>query len=193
VQDDLAELEDDRRRGRVHERGEDGHLDDGPVALRNADEARHVGMVEITHGHAEDGGHLLGIRRERSGRFAARPHDDRRDDVTGARAVIVEHAEDGALLERKAELLVQLAQGRGFRRLAGVDAAARQRPLARVGAQPRRAPGEQEARAALVVGHEHEGDRRQPAAVGGDGAALEAEQVRAGARPQRIVEDLAGQ
>src|SRR5882672_3955358 len=46
VADNLTHLVDDGGRGRVDEAAEDGELDDRPVGLRNADEARHAGSVE---------------------------------------------------------------------------------------------------------------------------------------------------
>ena len=64
-----------------------------------------------------------------------------------------------------AQLLVQLAQRRLLDRLAGIDPAARQRPLPAMGAQLRRALGEQEGRLARHVGLDHD-DR--------DGGALQA-------------------
>ena len=54
-----------------------------------------------------------------------------------------------------AQLLVHLAQRRLLDGLAGIDAAAGQRPLPAMGAQARRALGQQERRLAAGVGLDH--------------------------------------
>jgi hypothetical protein len=85
----------------------------------------------------------------------AAPHDHRRDQVAGARRIVVERPEDLGRVTLKPDLLGQFAQrGRG-RRLAGIDAPARQRPLAAMRTQARDAAGKDErgfARAVRGVG-----------------------------------------
>src|SRR5262245_19974052 len=111
----LAHLVDEGRGGCVDEGAQDGELDDRPIALGNADEARHIGGVQGLQGdlvHARD---LRGIGNERPG--SGRPEDDRSDHEAGARRIVVEDAEDGLLVEAKPQLLVQLAQGRRVRAL----------------------------------------------------------------------------
>src|SRR6266851_4421760 len=91
VRHDLAHLVDDGGGRRVDEAAEKRHLDDGPVALRDADEARHVGGVEgfeRDQVHARD---FRGVRRERAGVLG--PEDDRRDHESRACWVVVEEPE----------------------------------------------------------------------------------------------------
>src|ERR1700687_2262970 len=147
VRHDLAHLVDDGRGGRVNEAAQKRDLDDVSVALRDADEARHVGSVEVFERdqvHARDFGR---VRRERAGIIG--PEDDRRDDEPRARRVVVEKPEQLLSAELETDFFIQLAKRRRFRALARVHPPARQRPLPRVGAQGRRALGQQEAAAPL--------------------------------------------
>jgi hypothetical protein len=64
----------------------------------------------------------------------ATPEHHRRDDVPRTRGVVVEEAEHLHIGAVDAELLPGLAARRVHRRFAGIDPAAGQRPLARVGA-----------------------------------------------------------
>jgi hypothetical protein len=86
------------------------------------------------------------------------------------------------------DLLRELAKGRRLGGLAGVDAAARQRPLPAVSAQLRHASGQEQARAAVLVRHEHDGHRGRAPALQRRAATLEAGEVRARPREQRVVE-----
>jgi hypothetical protein len=72
------------------------------------------------------------------------PHHDRRDQVARARRIIVERAQHIVDRGEHAQLLVQLAQRGVPDGLAGIDPAARQCPLAAMGAQLGRALGQQE-------------------------------------------------
>src|SRR5262249_30256474 len=150
VRDDLAHLVDDGGGWCGDEAAETRQLDDGPVAVRNADEARHPGGVEgfeRDQVHARD---FRGVRRKRAGIVG--PEDDGRDDESRARRVVVEEPEQLVAAELEPKLLVELAERRDFRALARVHPAARKRPLPRVGAERRRALGEEEAAAPLGVG-----------------------------------------
>src|SRR6266496_93442 len=149
VRHDLAHLVDDRGCGRVDEAAEKRHLDDGPVALRDADEARHVGGVEgfeRDQVHARD---FRGIWRKRAG--VVGPEDDGSDHESGARRIVVEEPEQLVAGELEPKLLVELPKRGGFRALTRIHPAPRQRPLARVGAQGRRALGEEKAAALLGI------------------------------------------
>src|SRR6266480_4900125 len=171
VDDDLAQLIDDGGRRRVHERREDRHLDDGPVALGNRHEPRHVRPVEVGERHPVDARDLLGVRPELD--VVTAPDDDRGDDEARARRIIVEQSEHRRRGAREAHLLLELAERGPLDALARVDAAPRQRPLARVGAEPRRPAREEEAGAPGLVGDQDDGDGGRPPAVGGDRPALE--------------------
>src|SRR5216684_2265236 len=72
--------------------------------------------------------------------------------------------------------------------LAHVDPAAGQRPLAGVGAQRRRTPGQEKARASFVVGEEHHRHRGRAAPVRGDRLPLESGEVLLNPRLQPVVE-----
>src|SRR6185436_3608100 len=80
------------------------------------------------------------------------------DDVPGARLVVVEIPENVLARGGETDLLAELAERRGDRVLAGIDAAAGQRPLPRVRPQLRGATGEQEARGTVGVGDGCHGD-----------------------------------
>src|SRR6266478_2517353 len=173
VRHDLAHLVDDGGGGRVDEAAEKRHLDDGPVALRDADEARHVGGVEVFERdqvHARD---FRRVRRERAGVIG--PEDDGRDHESRARRVVVEEPEQLVAAELEPELFVELAERRDFRGLPRVHPPTRQRPLPCMGAQGRRALGQQEAATPLGVGKQDQGhggglaplERRGPPVEGG--------------------------
>ena len=87
-----------------------------------------------------------------------------------------------------AQLLVQLAQRGLLDRLAGIDPAARQRPLPAMRAQARRALGEQERRLARRVGFDHDdgdGGALQPAGIGAAAQLEAAQAIGDGARARR--------
>ena len=88
--------------------------------------------------------HLIGV----GGRLGlgAGPEDERRDHITRPGRIVVESAEEVEVTQ--SDLLLDLAPSSFLRRLALVDAAARERPLARVGAHPLRSAGQDEGRAA---------------------------------------------
>ena len=180
MDDDLAHLIEHGRRRRVHQRGEQRHLDDGPVALGDRDQARDVGAIEVGERHPMDARDLGGIRDERRARTA--PDDHGGDDEARARAVVVEQPEDRGLVALEPDLFPELAERRALGALARVDPASGQRPLSRVGAERCSATGQEEARASLVVVQQHEGDRRRAAAVARERPPLEGGEV--GARPR---------
>ena len=72
----------------------------------------------------------------------------------------------------QSHFLGELAERAVDRRLAGLDPAARQRPLARVRAETRGAPGEQKTGGVVGVGDQRHRDRRVPPAVERYGEAL---------------------
>src|ERR1043166_3070013 len=133
VQHDLAELVEHRGGRRVDQRAQQRHLDHRPLALRDRDQDRHLGPVQVVERHPVHARHLVGV--ERGLRRALAPHDDRRDDEARARRIVVEPPQHHVAVERHAELLVQLAQRGGLRTLPGLEPAAGQRPLPRVRAQ----------------------------------------------------------
>src|SRR5512144_879370 len=149
VDDHLAHLVDDGRGGRVDQGAQQRELDHRAIALRDADQARDVRALEVLERHPEDLGHLGRVRDELA--HEAAPHHHRGDDEAGARAVVVQRAQHGALVEDEADLLLQLAQRRPLRGLARVEAAARQGPLAGVLAQRRGPAGDEEAGAPFPV------------------------------------------
>src|SRR5207253_9315770 len=140
MDDDLAHLIEHGRRRRVHQRGEQRHLDDGPVALGDRDQARDVGAIEVGERHPMDARDLGGIRDERRARTA--PDDHGGDDEARARAVVVEQPEDRGLVALEPDLLPELAERRALGALARVDPASGQRPLSRVGAERCSATGQ---------------------------------------------------
>src|SRR5262245_3038300 len=186
VHDDLAHLIDDGRRRRVDQGPEDGQLDHRPVALRDRDEPRHLRGVEVVERHTVNARHLIRIRAQHH--VAVRPDDDRRDHVARACRIVVEESEHCAVVEREADLLAQLPQRGAHRRLAGIDATTGQRPLPRVRPERRRAPGQQEARAAVVVRQQHRRHRGGPVPVHVGGPPLERGQVGDSPLAQRLVE-----
>src|SRR5262245_1079600 len=182
----LAHLVNEGGGGCVDEGAQDGELDHRPIALGNADEARHIGGVQSLQGdlvHARD---LRGIRGERPG--SGRPEDDRSDHEAGARRIVVEDAEDGLLVEAEPQLLMQLAQGRRVRALPRVDAAAGERPLPGVSAQGGRALGKEEAAAPFLVGEKDQRHRRGLPSVHLEGSPFEGGEVLARPGKQRLVE-----
>src|SRR5215813_1155370 len=118
----LAHLVDDGGGGSVDEGAQDGELDHRPIALGNADEARHVRRVQGLERNVVHARNLRGIRGERAGRL--RPEDDGRDDEAGTRRIVVEDAEGRLLTKAESHLLAELAQRRRARALPRVDAAA---------------------------------------------------------------------
>ena len=84
---------------------------------------------------------------------AAAPHHDRRDDVAGARRVVVEQTEHGVRADQDTQLLVELAQRRVDHRLALVDATTGKRPLRGVAVEPCGPPAQQERGPAADVDH----------------------------------------
>src|SRR5258705_2973215 len=155
VDDHLAHLVEHGRGRRVDQGAEQGKLDHRPVALRDADEARHVRPFQIGEGHVVDLGHLRRVRHELV--VGLGPHDHRGDDEARPGAVVVEHAEHGALVERQAHLFLQFAQRRALRGLARVEAAARQRPLTTMFTKRRGPPADEAAGAAVRVRPQHLG------------------------------------
>jgi hypothetical protein len=122
-------------------------------------EHRRVGAQELVHRDAVDALHLVQVRRHLARRTGPQQH--RRNDITRARDEVVEAPKHIVQAELQAHLFDQLAQGRLFGRLAGVDAPARQRPLAGMAAQPVRA-ARQHQRGACAPGRRC----RQPGQVG---------------------------
>ena len=112
----------------------------------------------------------------------ARPGPDhhRRDREAGAGDVVVEAAEHGAGVEHEPDLLGQLAQGRLFRRLAGIDATAGQGPLAGMVAQVRGAPGQDQRGLAAPARGVGEALEVRPFAFFGDGHGHRGDAVRSG-------------
>src|SRR5262245_38641933 len=134
VHDHLTHLVDHRRGRRVNERRQDRQLDDGPIALGDGDQDRHLRSLEIVERHVIHVLHLVRVRRQRAGPFT--PHHDGRDDEPRARRIVVQHPEHRGGLQRQPDFFLQLAQGRRLRALPGIDAPAGERPLPRVGPQP---------------------------------------------------------
>jgi len=187
VEDHLTHLVDDGGSGRVDQRAEERELDHGPLALRDVDEARYAGPVEIGERHPVESRDLGGVGRQLA-RLAA-PHDDRRDDEARARRVVVQQPEDGFGAERETGLFPELASNGRLRTLPRVDPAAGQRPLARVRSQRLRPACHEKARLPAVVRQEDHGHRRRPAAGERDGAALERREMCACPRPEGVVEE----
>jgi len=94
-------------------------------------------------------GHLLGIGKKRL--CLRGPYHDRRDQIAGARRIVVEHAEDVVCVEAEPEFLLNLAQRCRDGVLAFLAAPARQRVLTFVGAQVAPAPRQHESRLARSV------------------------------------------
>ena len=84
---------------------------------------------------------------------AAAPEHHRRDHVARAGGVVVEQPEDGAVAQRHAQLLVQLAPGSVDGVFALVEPTAGQRPLRRVRVEPGRPAAQHERGVAGHVGH----------------------------------------
>src|SRR6266700_3833320 len=152
----FAELVDQRRRGRVDELAGVTKPDHAPRAFGNGGEVERVGPFDIAKRDAVYRGDFFRVRRDCSTRV--RPHHDRRDEIAGARGIIVEQTQNIRFAEFKAEFLVQLAQRRRDLCLALVAAPARQCPLTAVSAQPRSAQGQQHSRSARRIAGERDGD-----------------------------------
>jgi hypothetical protein len=118
----------------------------------------------------------------------AAPRNDRCDDEAGARAVIVEEPEHRGRLEPETDLFSELAQRRDLGRLAGVDPAAGERPLARVSAQGGRTPGQEKAGASFFVGQHHDRHGGGSATVRSDRLARESGEILFDPGSERLVE-----
>ena len=141
-------------------------------------EQRRVGAHELAHRDAMDALDLRRVGDER--RRGPGPDDHRRDREAGAGDVVVEAAEHGVRIEHEPDLLGELAQGRLLRRLAGVDAAAGQGPLAGMVAQARGAPGEDQGRLAAPARGASEALDPRPFAFLGDGHGHRGDAMHAG-------------
>src|SRR5499425_2354656 len=100
----LTHLIDDSGGRSVDERAQDGELDYRPIALGNADEARHARRVEGLERNVVHARDLRGVRGERT--RSLRPENDGRDHEAGARRIVVEDAEDSFVSEPEPEFLV---------------------------------------------------------------------------------------
>src|SRR5207245_1550867 len=96
MDDDLAHLIEHGRRRRVHQRGEQRHLDDGPVALGDRDQARDAGAIEawarsdaarrVRRKHARPSSSSSSTRATAAGRRPSRASDLRSKAARLARA-----------------------------------------------------------------------------------------------------------
>ena len=136
--------------------------------------------------HAVDFRHLGGIGEQLDAR--RQPGDQRRDQVAGARRVVVEPAEKGLGRQREADFLERLAARGVERRLAPVDAPAGQGELPGVRAEVLGAPRQQQRRLAAPVVGDDDAYRGALQAARVERRVREAREVVDQARAQRGVE-----
>ncbi len=132
-QQHLAELIQQRRRGGGDGTLADGHAQHGLVAAFLRLEAGRVRTQKFQQRNSVDARHLPRIGHELPCRAA--PDHHRRHHESGAGGEIIEPTEDGIRPEGEPHLLFEFPQGTLFRRLAGVEAAPGQCPLARMTTQ----------------------------------------------------------
>ncbi len=146
-------------------------------------------MVEAGQGDQVDAGHLFGPEDELGGGRA--PHHHRRHPVAGPREVVVEAADDVALVAAQPDLLVHLAQRAGEGAFVGVEAATGKSHLTGMGPQTAGAAGDEQAGLAVRARHDAQGHRRPGAPiVAFGGQRFEAGQVRLADGPEIVVEPV---
>ena len=123
-----TELVHDRTRWRMDQITAYRNLYHRPITLGNVDESRRIGTREFVKGNAMNRRDL--VRVCLGFMVIMHPENKRRHDVTRPRRIVVELPQQMLLTKLQSDLLVHLSKGSFKRCLAGIDAAARERPLA---------------------------------------------------------------
>src|SRR5205823_7935786 len=123
-------------------KGREEQAHDWAIRLRDRQEFRRIVPAELDQRDAIDSRDLrTAWPRSSLGRS---PYDDRRDEVAGARGVVVEPTDDRRRQQGHAQFLGQFTQRSPLDALIRIDPPARQRQLAAMSAEPRRSGSQEE-------------------------------------------------